>query len=770
MRAYPSVVTFLVCSLLLSMVPYAVTPASCSFDLSSVAYYDAVKNAFGLTPQQEEMLQKNGFIIANIPNGTSGLYPESRFEDFYYEKVYGNDLPVFVTTDSILHLFHVIFDCSLRTLEKQVFYSMILDLTQYAYNKSLSDYNLIAHDGSAEYWAVRNSTVYFAVATSLISEENATVPAELGDDLCFFLNNIYAESREFVSAANWHFSEPPYDVEVKYDFTQFTVRGHYLGEPILERYFRTLMWYGFNPIFIPRIDETYTWFVSHFDPAAFVYMRDILIPSQEHFDEWSTLYNVTSAFVGESDSINPLNLETALHKVFGGDAVSYLPLASTPNGSTLLNEELSQPEYAQKILSQALIAQMNAPLPRYPLVFQLMGQRYVPDSFMFQMLCWDKTGYNSENERRVMPKGIDVFSVLGSERADQLLIPDNGFENFSSNLALLKDNFRNLTEEEWTQNSYTTWIYSLQSLVNVAYDSSYPEFMRTLAWQDEKLNTALGSWAQLRHDTLLYAKQAYFPGWLCSYPEAFAEPNPIFYSRMQDLTERTIRAVNILQEASIDPVILSSLETVMYATTQLETISTKELNQQPLSSAETQFLKTIAYGCGSGGYIGWYLSTIHQIAEEANYTSIIDAPVIADVATFPPGDIQYPPQILHVGVGMVKALIVLYPEANGTLVAAVGPVYSYYEFPLIGTKRLNDDEWKNMLEWENITDYLPTWLTDVYGYSDPYPAPEYPQTTLLIIAFGAITVGVVAYTKITKSKARYSSFVTKDTRKQSRTQ
>ena len=36
----------------------------------------------------------------------------------------------------------------------------------------------------------------------------------------------------------------------------------------------------------------------------------------------------------------------------------------------------------------------------------------------------------------------------------------------------------------------------------------YPSFMRNEAWTDKSLNTSLGSWAELRHDTILYAKQS----------------------------------------------------------------------------------------------------------------------------------------------------------------------------------------------------------------------------------------------------------------------
>ena len=155
------------------------------------------------------------------------------------------------------------------------------------------------------------------------------------------------------------------------------------------------------------------------------------------------------------------------------------------------------------------------------------------------------------------------------------------------------------------------------------------------------------------------------------------------------------------------------------------------------------FIKEIVWttsgGCG-GVTTGWYVNTITNIALAANYTDLLDVPVIADVATFPPGDLYDPPQILHVGVGCVNALVVLYPMTNGTLVAAVGPVFSYYEFPLIGTKRLNDDEWKTMLTFDNRTAYLPEWVKPVYGIGDPI----FPEFTTVAMLAATIVITTVA--------------------------
>jgi hypothetical protein len=747
----------LLISLLSSVNLVAVIPAKASFDTSQAEYYEEVKSALSLSPEQEEMLEKYGFVVVELSNGTDpfgGIFnPALRFEDFYYYKVYHNDLPVFVTTDSILHLFHVVFDCSLKLIEKQNLYPMALELTQYAYQTSLNDYNAIPHDGSIQYWATRNSTVYFAVALSLLTGETADVPAELSADLNFFLDHIYAEDPEFLPAATWHIPDYP-QVYFSYDFTQFTVRGHYLGDTQLEQYFRALMWYGRFPIFVPRNDENYEWSVRHIDEAAMVYMRDILKSNPQYYDKWKLLYDVTSALVGESDSINPLNLEIALHNAFG-DAATYLDYVIAEGGLAALRDELGKPEYAQQILSQALLSDATyAILPRYPLIYQFMGHRYVPDSYMFQHLCWDKVLLDSLGNRRLMPKGLDVFAVLGSERAYQLLAPDFDYEGFEENLTSLTSVFADWSESDWQSSSYTSWVYALESIIYPTYFDEYPECMQNEAWQDKNLNTALGSWAQLRHDTILYAKQTYIPGLVCSYPEAFVEPNPTFYSRMQELCDRTTEAVNILESSMVNPTITDSLQTLKDATQKLEVISEKELAKEPLTEEEVDFIKQLAWRCGSGGFIGWYVDTIHTIAQTANSTSTLETPVIADVATFP-GDIYDPPQILHVGTGYVNALVVLFPKPDGTLVAAVGPVFSYYEFRLIGTERLNDEEWKEMLTWDNRTDYLPEWLQDVYGRAEPIPFPEYPSGTMLAV-FMALTITILVLWKKTNVKKRFA--------------
>ena len=60
------------------------------------------------------------------------------------------------------------------------------------------------------------------------------------------------------------------------------------------------------------------------------------------------------------------------------------------------------------------------------------------------------------------------------------------------------------------------------------------------------LSTQLASWAELRHDTILYAKQSYTSGIMCSFPDVFVDPYPALYERLVKFAERGTALVGAL--------------------------------------------------------------------------------------------------------------------------------------------------------------------------------------------------------------------------------
>ena len=70
--------------------------------------------------------------------------------------------------------------------------------------------------------------------------------------------------------------------------------------------------------------------------------------------------------------------------------------------------------------------------------------------------------------------------------------------------------------------------------------------MQSDKWLDKALMTAMSSWAELRHDTILYAKQSYTRKLSANIsPEGYVEPYPELYSRLNSLVQLMENGLNL---------------------------------------------------------------------------------------------------------------------------------------------------------------------------------------------------------------------------------
>lgn len=76
--------------------------ASLDFDPRDAKYYERVVKALSMTPEEEQLLRHNGFV--SLDHGQRHTMGSVYFRGFV------SDLPVLVTTDSILHAMHRSFD------------------------------------------------------------------------------------------------------------------------------------------------------------------------------------------------------------------------------------------------------------------------------------------------------------------------------------------------------------------------------------------------------------------------------------------------------------------------------------------------------------------------------------------------------------------------------------------------------------------------------------------------------------------------------------
>jgi hypothetical protein len=257
-----------------------------------------------------------------------------------------------------------------------------------------------------------------------------------------------------------------------------------------------------------------------------------------------------------------------------------------------------------------------------------------------------------------------------------------------------------LTVDEWTETLYNTWLYTFHPLIAVPGDG-YPAFMQSHAWLDKQLNTVLGSWSELKHDTILYAKQVYaelgggMPPPEPEPPKGYVEPVPEFYARLAALTAMTrdgLQSRGLLNEVDA-----SSLDTLQNLATSLQAMAEKELRGEPLTEDEYATIR----------FYGGQLEELTMAAADSDtedpYANRYmeeepQAAVIADVATNP----APPPTVLEEGVGRVNPIYVVVPivddDGSTSLQVTKGGVFSYYEFPWPIDDRLTDEKWRGMLE------------------------------------------------------------------------
>jgi hypothetical protein len=635
-------------------------------DLGSVV----LDESFAFSQAQRQLLSANGFVVK-----------PSEYKEFFhlYEEARYANVPVFITTDSVYHTYHLFFDQILRTLEDNRFQTDLEKLTAGMLWATEGQYDTLKGT-TLEEPALRNLG-YFAVAQQLL-KPGSPIPQAVQQQV---------EGELALIQAHGGFSESPI-LGYPEDYSQYVPRGHYTKNEARQRYFKAMMWYGRVTFRLKERDETLS--------ALLIAqaLANTEIDGEPASTIWERIYEPTSFMVGISDDLDIYDYHSLIEEVYG----------SLSNDPTIFLDE--------DRLTQFIQAARELPPPQINSMwvyiwedrdeatqgFRFMGQRFVLDSYIFQELIFRSVG--TLDDPRMLPKGLDIFAAMGSEEAYSILgeMDETHYLNYNEQMSKLRDEVSALELDSWTQNLYWSWLYSFQPLIEVK-GQAYPAFMRTPAWVRKDLHTALGSWTELKHDTILYAKQAYAElGGGFEEPQltGYVEPNPEAFARLAALTKMTIdglEARGLLDDGETMGEIKDSLDRLELLCTQLTTISEKELAGTALSQDEQDVI--LFYG---GLLESLTLAAADKEGVEGRpMLEDQEAAVVADVATDPTGF------VLEEGVGRIQEIYVVV-ESEGRLVVTKGGVFSYYEFPWPMDNRLTDEAWKEMLNQGHAPD-RPEW-------------------------------------------------------------
>lgn len=675
-----------------------------SYDNRRIAFLDSIRLKYELTQDELSLLHKNGFVVSQ------------RLQQYSFGHalldVYKKDLPVFVSTDAILFALHMSYDAILKELE----YALLIPKLETALELMHQDWPLLEHRfGSIPEMqpCLNDIDVYITVARSLLAGTSVPPKGDNNETVSEILNLIEAEQPTSYPLFN--------ETRRTIDFSQFKPRGHYTESEVLKNYFKAMIWLG-------RTQMRLTQPVDHSGAAAASVSREIidaylvleLAEESGAFELLKEIDRVIEFLVGKSDNVTLTHLQKLAEMISLDDPAELLEKDRVEAFQEALDE---QPFAIQRINSQILFSDpMSTEPTQPPSAFLLLGQRFVVDSYIAANVVYDRIIFNGSKVWRDLPSGLDILFALGNNTVLPLLRDELETFHYASNLNALRFLVDAYDESFWSQSFYNMWLGAIRSLNQPETFDALPEFMQTGAWQQQKMNTQLAAWAELRHDNLLYAKQSYTAGITCSYPQSYIEPYPELYLRIKALALRTDTFLNGLE---LERDRFSGFFQNMAATLDtLATIAQKELDRHPFTRAEKAFLRKMLFEIGNGCqqfFSGWYPKLFFSSTQDVGLRDLI----VADVHTAPTDAAgNMIGKVLHAGTGYVD-LGIFTAEGDSGLMAYVGPVLSYHEHVTLNFNRLSDPEWKQL--FRDAPPLRPDWVNVYLADKNGRVRPQGPQ-------------------------------------------
>lgn len=542
----------------------------------------------------------NSWFLKNLKETNSyqedmWLYPSEErvnglskigWSDLEYERYPYNTL--LVTSDLVLHLYHKIFDNALKYYEEskarpimQEFASNMLNkfyqLSQKENNPELKR----QYDFLVAYWMVptillipqddiitilENWWEWYDGYDDLSDNQIKKAIVEKTKTLIWkykpkYVSEIEQSIQEILKGTETEKTDAllsgfvgPFDstFDIKQDYTQFVPRSHYTESSLLKTYF---MW-------MKRLMREKLYF-SQTDLAKASLIMNQNIENEEL--TWvDTLQEFVRKVVWQDDDVNISDIKWFIaNNKWKSDLQILSELTDTKR------DELSKLR-PQKIISTHYTTpeewtETESSAKDKTAGFVFFWEKFTIDSWIFDQL----TAGSAEKESIKKPEAQSTLAIadtlLGTNKTLNLM--KEWFTKNSNKFNITQtqiDSYPEVKKEILNQLPYlfNTWTVYGQRMDLLAWTMKAPQkapyFMQQTDYEDKNLNTYLWNYTELKHDTLLYSKQAYAEmgagwWWDCStfvYPPAlpvpkwYVEPNIDLFDSLLDLTKTTSKFFN----------------------------------------------------------------------------------------------------------------------------------------------------------------------------------------------------------------------------------
>lgn len=619
-------------------------------------------------------------------------YPEGMFQAVY--------VPNFITSDLFLHAFHLVYSRALKNIE-EINFAPTLEMMLQDALKRLGELEKKAGNDVFVRDTFERTRDFLAVPALLISPD------------MFFAGKPSARARselDRIMKAEGILSSPL--SANREDYTFYKPRGHYTSSETLSRYFRAMVFLGGMPIRLETGDSE-----EDRKNTALIALLCLIFDDKKLSTQWESIYNPLTDMIGQADDPSLKNFVPLVRKIIKGPEKmadvnviaelhqAFIAVAPKPLLVDRVGSRNSMPQEERE---------------REALGFRFMGRRFVLDAWIVSRLTSPNVG--SDREPRNLPRAEDVMAALGSLAAESVLSADKeNIPHYAEALAKVKESVYSFLKEDRTErrNVVHDWLGSFALFF--ADKESKQFFWNSPRWEYKKLLTASASWAELKHDTVLYSKQSYAEmggggEWEVEpfrkpLPRGYVEPSPQLFQSLFNALDRMRDAIARYNLGDRDGEsswhgVRSKIEAFREHVIVFRDIADKEVRNEALSKEDYLAISQVT------AYLNGNLLLDSDVVDASDAEQLRMA-LVSDIAT----DAQEG-RVLQVATGTPRRIYVFVDDVHSGPRVTIGYTYSFYSFERSLQKgRMTNEEWRSLVYDEKRQNELgklePTWLKEL---------------------------------------------------------
>ncbi|NLI75034.1 MAG: DUF3160 domain-containing protein [Candidatus Riflebacteria bacterium] len=473
------------------------------------------------------------------------------------------------------------------------------------------------------------------------------------------------------------------------DYSQFKPRSHYAKSSALRAYFRAMIYLG-----------RHAW-TFHTDTGV----RDAVLlawllagPGPDGtplLDAWQRVMRVTGFFAGMPDDISYPEWRNLLADLLGKQALTP-DLAMQPAFVAKVVARLGTLA-PPRILSDVVVFDPARECSKDELLARTKGFRFFGQRFSFDAWVLGRLTGGDESSKVKLPStpsAVFLSAAFGDptarEQAQEYLkgyeppFANEEIKAFLGRLDEVAADLGRITEADWFGSLAAGWLRVLGTLTGT-WGAGYPLYMTSPLFGRRQIESFLGSFAELKHDMLLYVKQNYAEygdggdeGKMPPVVKGFVEPNLRFWNELRRLVgffQAGLQKNGILPQEAEE---YSRLNRLVKAIDLFASLAEKELQGKPISEKEYEELRLLRLSEFAMPFIEGPRLEDDQLRSA----------LIADVHT--DGVKQ---TVLYEATGEPAFMLVLVGNEKSPRLA-VGPVFNHYEFSEPMGTRLSDEDWR----------------------------------------------------------------------------